>query len=199
MGRPKKNLDQVIVDQWHARNGADVRDIGTADTTQWFFHCLCNRHITMRTMQAVVKNINTLECGVCNPQKKLQPPSHWECLAYTALHTLGYTDFMTEVKILKGKFSAADIVVIVSDTLWVVVMVDGEHHFRTTRDSRTHKEQQETDDRFDCRAMAQQFSVIRLHFRDAWCFEYQLRVFLQQCTVSGQPLLLKSPSYYALT
>jgi hypothetical protein len=199
MGRHKHVIDEFVCEHWHECNNLDVNAIGTADTTQFYFHCTCHTHKTLRTMQAVVKNPNTLECGICSPENKLKPPSSFECAAYNALYKLGHTDFMVEIKLLKARYGAADIVLQLHTGMTVIIMVDGQHHFRTTRCDRTHHEQSETDEAFNSAALAMNASVIRLHYKDCWSFEYQLRVFLQRCACSTQALLLKSPSFYAPT
>jgi hypothetical protein len=102
---------------------------------------------------------------------------------------------MTEVKVLKKKYSAADIILFLPNGMCTAIMVDGVHHFRTTRDTRDHNAQNATDDAFNTSAAKHGIHVIRLHYKDSWQYERFLRTSLQMCSAAEEPLLVKSPSF----
>jgi hypothetical protein len=196
MGRPKKVITPFAAAHWHHSNECEAHTVGVGCKQQFVFHCTCLNHVSVRTVEAVCRNPKTLVCGVCNPVDVSRAPSMWETRAYGALQNLGVTDMMTEVKILGGRYSAADVMLFIDGGRCVVVMVDGEQHFRSTRVHRDSDAQFATDCAFNNEALAQGFYVVRLHYKDAWQYERVLRQCLTICTEAPQPLLVRSPAYH---
>jgi hypothetical protein len=153
MGRPKKPVSDFIAQHWHPCNEVAVSEVGTACKQQFAFFCTCMLHKTIRTVEAVTRNPDTLLCGVCDPTQLARAPSQWELKAYAALKCFWKGDFMTEVKVLKQRYSAADIVLHPPNGKCTIVMIDGEQHFRCTRRERDHNAQSDTDATFNVAAL----------------------------------------------
>ena len=77
-------------------------------------------------------------------------------LVYTML------DWMTDVRVLQGNFSSADIWM---PSLDLIIMIDGEGHFGDHH-GRSVDEQEEADDNFNYEALDRGLSVYRLHYLD---------------------------------
>jgi very-short-patch-repair endonuclease len=105
-------------------------------------------------------------------------------------------NFMTEVKVLSGKFGAVDLMVTCTSGMQVVVLVDGRHHFVGGRKERCAEEQSDADARFNTAALSAGFSVIRLHYKDIWEVEYLLRTYLSKINSLKRPTIMLSPSFF---
>lgn len=138
----------------------------------------------MLTVQALARNHNALRCKVC---KVADCGSKWEDRCYNELQDMEVPEIVTEVKVLRGHYGAADIWLV---PLQILIMVDGEGHLRCKHHQRDAAVQIQTDIRFVIRAYHLGYSVLRLGCDDM----DDLAVLLESLMAAEQPAVVLSKS-----
>lgn len=174
-------------------NSLPLQQIGRHCNQQCAIFRLCRKHTAWIQPKSVFDNFQkhalgtSLDCKVCklfNDVHNAVKPSRYESRTYAALAkvsannpdlTLQPHEWHTDAHVLpttyKVNHSSVDVYV---PKHKLCIMVDGEHHFPNKRRrnvSKQVKAQQEIDHEFNRVALAEGFSVLRLHYGQLYCFE----------------------------
>ena len=172
-GRPIKVMDPSIQTAFLAtwNNFVLAHEVGRCSQIQYFFQLDCLCHFTYRTPKNITHlrkdpEKTGLECRICHYLKgELQgrPVSKHEAYAWAILHSLLKCRILVEIKVLGEKYGAADIWLPISPRglrIDLVLMIDGEHHFKTKWDEIEH--QMAVDKAFDDECWRQEHRLVRL-------------------------------------
>lgn len=155
--------------------GIDLAHVGIHDERQAYLWRMCKQHLMFQSFKSVIDNFkkghgSSMNCKVCQKYNDMKDnaitPSTYEETAYLAMsHVPGVrvVDWMTDVRVLRGNFSSADIWI---PLLNLCIMIDGEGHFGD-HTGRSVEDQEEADDMFNYEAIDRGLTVFRLHFQDA--------------------------------
>jgi very-short-patch-repair endonuclease len=168
-----------------------IEDCHNSSTKQLFFKLECGRHCTLMTPQALAKNKKALQgCSQCQmyPKGGRRHASKHEQVAYMAIaeHVSTCHEVMTEVKILREKYGAADICL---PQLKLIIAIDGEQHFARNQAEMFGEPvqlQQQRDADFNARACQLGFVVLRLHHLDTMYWQLHIARAIEHCR--RQPL-----------
>jgi hypothetical protein len=139
------------------------------DPTKIMWPAACGKHKVWRALDSVNRNAAALRCKVCGQTKRVA--SRWEQDCYALLAHMGW-QFTVEAVVLSGKHgegawqSKSPVDVWVYDPVDLLISVDGEQHFTSSRDGFGKGVQALRDERFNQAALAQGWASVRLHYSD---------------------------------
>lgn len=111
-------------------------------------------------MQAVEKRKKALACKVCCCGDR---GSSYEVKAYEELAAMGFTEVVTECKVLMEKYGAVDVYLPAENLL---IQIDGEQHYRGGAPTEEVEQQVSRDMRFLSAALNKGFNVMRVAYKD---------------------------------
>lgn len=150
-------------------------EVGRCSEVQYFFRLDCGCHFTYRTPKYIsdlrkCPQDSGLRCRICHylsGHLQGRPVSKHEVYAWAILHTLLRCRILVEVKVLGEKYGAADVWLPISPRglrIDLVLMIDGEHHFKTKWDNIEH--QIRVDNAFNDECWRQEHQLLRLSCYD---------------------------------
>lgn len=172
---------------------AVIEDVTKHGETQYYWQMYCGNHVTLKTSQAVHRNLAALECERCTANSSgrfSDGASEYEKDAWKAMQLVEH-EWLVEIRILKGRYSSADIWIPFTGRtnsqqqrtpVRLIIMVDGETHFERDHEGRvTLEEQQAIDKRFNDQCWMRNLRLLRLHYDDTRAYSQLIQNALQKC------------------
>ncbi len=187
--------------------GVPDQSSGLYDKRRYYFNCDCGvfGHVTFRTMESVFKIDKKLSeedgatygipcricTGVCDSERERK-------VRQALVSVMGGRPYVYSVndRIAGGNLSADFFLPEIN----LAIMVDGEGHTDTPMYGLTPEAQREIDDRFNVRARAYGYNVLRLHHDDIdhGCFAGKIKQGMVLSRKGRRGILLYSFSYMRL-
>lgn len=188
----KRRKHHSVTHFWaHGRNTSDLASLKASHQSQCYFDKLCQRHTALIAPKSLLHNFTKLQstsldckpCQVYNSARNAVTPSQYEITAYHAVSCLppeygvAEEDMLVDHRLLGMSGSSVDIYV---PRFRLCIMIDGEAHFRDSRDTLA-EDQGSIDDRFNRDAVQKGYRVLRLHHEDAALYKVIIRIAVQRC------------------
>ena len=201
----------------NAARGSTTSQLYASNQDRFFFRLACGRHVELITTQTAQRKYSqqgpnfSPECTICKQQRRAgvaasAPEVAARAAAERQLAAAGVNGgIAVEVRLLREKsserYAPADLVLYFStpagSMAYLLVQADGVQHFEAGHafTGQTVEGQQERDSRYNAAALAQNYSVARLHHADQEEFDAVLREALQLLLAGSRPFLFFSRTY----
>lgn len=220
-GPQRQPVSEAVLNAFHtelnAARGSCAAALYASNPAKFFFRLECRRHVELITTQAAQRKCKQQgasflpACRVCRLQRKAGVAASVPELAARAAAERqlaaagGCGGIAVEVRLLRERgserYAPADLVLYFSNTTsglaYLLVQADGAQHFEAGHafPGQTVEAQQERDAGYNAAALAQQFSVARLHYEDTEQYGAVLQAAMQLLLAGSRPFIFFSRAY----